>query len=158
MSNMGRILPLASFVALFYARLRAVERTTATNPGPARFCPRGKWDPATNAHCAIVARALTLVVCVVYAKAPCRSREGGNPAPLQAPSPSGDLCLTHRAARIALEWESAGAMPHCRGRGGVPHKHTGRVGGKNYVRQAQLRKGLPRRRRKMRVRGIRNAT
>ena len=33
-------------------------------------------------------------------------------------------------------------MPHCRGRGGVPHKHIGRVGGKNYVRQAQLRKGL----------------
>ena len=42
MSNMGRILPLASFVALFYARLRALERTTATNPGPARFCPRRK--------------------------------------------------------------------------------------------------------------------
>ena len=34
-------------------------------------------------------------------------------------------------------------MPHCRGRGGVPHKHTGRVGGKNYVRQAQLCNGLP---------------
>ena len=34
-------------------------------------------------------------------------------------------------------------MPHCRGRGGVPHKHTGRVGGKNYVRQAQLCKSLP---------------
>ena len=38
--------------------------------------------------------------------------------------------------------ECRGAMPHCRGRGGVPHKRTGRVGGKNYVRQAQLRKGL----------------
>ena len=34
-------------------------------------------------------------------------------------------------------------MPRCRGRGGVPHKHTGRVGGKNYVRQALLRKSLP---------------
>ena len=34
-------------------------------------------------------------------------------------------------------------MPHCRGGGGVPHKRTGRVGGKNYVRQAQLHKGLP---------------
>ena len=38
--------------------------------------------------------------------------------------------------------ECRGAMPHCRGCGGVPHKHTGRVGGKNYVRQEQLRKGL----------------
>ena len=38
--------------------------------------------------------------------------------------------------------ECRGAMPHCRGCGGVPHEHTGRVGGKNYVRQAQLRKGL----------------
>ena len=40
--------------------------------------------------------------------------------------------------------ECRGATPHCRGRGGVPHKHTGRVGGKNYVRQAQSRKGLQR--------------
>ena len=38
--------------------------------------------------------------------------------------------------------ECRGAMPLCRGCGGVPHEHTGRVGGKNYVRQAQLRKGL----------------
>ena len=40
--------------------------------------------------------------------------------------------------------ECRGATPHCRGRGGVPHKHTGRVGGKNHVRQAQSRKGLQR--------------
>ena len=38
---------------------------------------------------------------------------------------------------------SAEGDAHCRGRGGVPHKHTGRVGGKNYVRQAQLCNGLP---------------
>ena len=34
--------------------------------------------------------------------------------------------------------ECRGAKPHCRGCGGVLHKHTGRVGGKNYVRQEQL--------------------
>ena len=48
------------------------------------------------------------------------------------------------AARLVPRMrECRGAMPHCRGCGGVPHKRTGRVGGKNYVRHAQLRKGLP---------------
>ena len=34
-----------------------------------------------------------------------------------------------------------GIAPSAGGRGGVPHKRTGRMGGKNYVCPAQLRKG-----------------
>ena len=54
--------------------------------------------------------------------------------------------------------ECRGAKPHCRGWGGVPHKRTGRVGGKNYVRQEQLRKSLLRVEVRMKVQTIWNAT
>ena len=90
MSNMGRILPLASFVALFYARLRALERTTATNPGPARFCPAQEMkscDKRPLRH----RRASPYIGCMRRIRESARrSREDKNLASLQVPSPLGE--------------------------------------------------------------------
>ena len=85
-----------------------------------------------------------------------RRREPRIPAALcgcQVPSP-----LRGEGEDEGDRGEYREAMPRAGGGGGVPHKPTGRVGGKNYVRQAQLRKGLLWEKARMRVQGTGNAT
>ena len=122
------------------SRKRSIERMESLH------CTcNGAPQPTTTAHCPIVAPALHCLHASFTRIPPSfpRRREPRIPAPAGPFSLEETLCITHRgASRSPSKGECRGAMPHCRGRGGVPHKHTGRVGGKNHVRQAQLRKGL----------------
>ena len=43
--------------------------------------------------------------------------------------------------RFAWHRECRGAEPHCRGRGGVPRKRSGWVGGKNYLMSNAVTQG-----------------
>ena len=115
----------------------------------------------TTAHCAAAPPVATLSAYVVPTNEPVVPTKAGtsHPRPLQVPSPSGDLCITHRSgSRSPSDGECRGAMPYCRGWGGGPPQAY-RAGGWEELRPpGAVTQGLLWEKARMRVQGTGNAT